>query len=738
MPELLPDFEVFRSKPAAYALLLQVGMQAGSEIPVLAGIADETGVVLGGMALERMDIGNRGIRQTCPTQKGFGKISLRPFDSIRSKGRRTTMLHRLQALHRTQVEVGEDRPFDSGVAEVGSDEVGFAEVGSAEVGSSEVGSSEVGSSEVSSAEVGSVEVGSVEVGSPEVGSAEVGSVEAGSAAGGNDEAGKAEEVEVGVAEVGFLEVGFLEVGSAEIGSAEIGSAEVGSAEVGSAEVRPETWALLFLPWVPDRCSFPEKIKMLLVRHRMHLLCCALIIKADRPMGKHASSCERNAQRRGRSKTRLLDTTPFAWFLVERKDTASEVAARADGLSGDARLVLFCSFLWRFPGLQITQQACQGFLVVVVLLPISKVGDVSGALQMGGPTGRAPRNRAIQAKGKQHRRLSLVLLGDGRFHLEFDPCTHHRVLREDQQQLVIEANGLIDTLPDLVAGLHVFRCEPTAHAFTLQVGIEPLGKATVSVGIADKAGVVLDRALHKRPRIFDEGVGESSPTQEGFWNVALRPHDGIGPNCRRSCMAQCLQSLHCPQINISEDGPSYLGSPEVGIVEIGFSEVGSAQVGSAQVGFSEVGSVEVGSIEVGSAQVGSIEVGIVEVSSAEVSFSEVGKAEVGSAEVGFSEIGKAEAGFAQVGSAEAGSAQVGIVEVGSVEVGSAQVSFAQVRLEEWTLLCHPCIPGRYPLPKTIKVLLICHIAFLLCSALIIGTHKLMRKHLAFSSHGRQNQ
>jgi hypothetical protein len=182
-----------------------------------------------------------------------------------------------------------------------------------------------------------------------------------------------------------------------------------------------------------------------------------------------------------------------------------------------------------------------------------------------------------------------------------------MLREDQQQLVIEADGLLDPLSDPVAGLHVFRGEPAAHASALQVGVEPLGEVLVFTGITQKAGVILDRALRERPGVGDEGIGEAGSTQEDFGQLSVRPFDGIRPDCRRAHVLQRLQSVHGAQIKPTEDRPiddssAEGGSAEVGSAEGGFEEVSKAEVGSAEDGSAEVDSTEVGKVEVGSAEI----------------------------------------------------------------------------------------------------------------------------------------
>ena len=85
-------------------------------------------------------------------------------------------------------------------------------------------------------------------------------------------------------------------------------------------------------------------------------------------------------------------------------------------------------------------------------------------------------------------LALTRIGNLRPH----PIAVHAVLGEDEQQLVMQPDGLIELLMNLAPALDVVRRKPAAHAFVLQIGIEPLGKLLVFGRIADEAGVELDR------------------------------------------------------------------------------------------------------------------------------------------------------------------------------------------------------------------------------------------------------
>jgi hypothetical protein len=49
-------------------------------------------------------------------------------------------------------------------------------------------------------------------------------------------------------------------------------------------------------------------------------------------------------------------------------------------------------------------------------------------------------------------------------------------RQDQQQLVVQADGFVDLLVDFLATLNIVRSKPATHAFVLQIGVEASAKA----------------------------------------------------------------------------------------------------------------------------------------------------------------------------------------------------------------------------------------------------------------------
>jgi hypothetical protein len=171
---------MFRSKPATYTLVLQVGMESLGKSLITTGVADETRVVVNGLADERANIRDEGVINTCPFEKSFWNVAFGVVDRINADGRRVAMRYRLKTLHCSQVNVIESCPSDGGTGEVGSAQIRSAEGSSAEirfpeVGSAQVGSVEIGSAQIRSAEMGSAQIGSSEGGFPEVGKEEIGS-----------------------------------------------------------------------------------------------------------------------------------------------------------------------------------------------------------------------------------------------------------------------------------------------------------------------------------------------------------------------------------------------------------------------------------------------------------------------------------------------------------------------------------------------------------------------------------
>lgn len=136
----------------------------------------------------------------------------------------------------------------------------------------------------------------------------------------------------------------------------------------------------------------------------------------------------------------------------------------------------------------------------MLLPVAEIGNVACAANVGGPTRRTVLDSIIQTDGKQHERVFAVFFGEGSFDFKFDPRTVDGMLREHQQQFIMETDGLVNAISDLVAGFQVFGREPAAHSFALQISIQPFDELLIVARIADEAGVVLDCSVDQARKV----------------------------------------------------------------------------------------------------------------------------------------------------------------------------------------------------------------------------------------------
>src|SRR5208337_5409917 len=94
---------------------------------------------------------------------------------------------------------------------------------------------------------------------------------------------------------------------------------------------------------------------------------------------------------------------------------------------------------------------------------------------------------------------------------------------------MQADGLVNLLVELLAGFNIVRRKPAAHAFVLQAFVQTVGELLVLAGIADEAGVELNRAADKGTDVGDELVGKARAAQEDFRDFALRAVDRIYPD-----------------------------------------------------------------------------------------------------------------------------------------------------------------------------------------------------------------
>ena len=97
-------------------------------------------------------------------------------------------------------------------------------------------------------------------------------------------------------------------------------------------------------------------------------------------------------------------------------------------------------------------------------------------------------------------------------LGLHPFAVHAVLREHQQQAVVDLDGPVDLLDEFLAPLHVFRSEPDPQLFATQLLVQPPSELLVLAAIADEARLVLNR-LHRpdeRRQVGDEILRHAAP------------------------------------------------------------------------------------------------------------------------------------------------------------------------------------------------------------------------------------
>ncbi len=336
------------------------------------------------------------------------------------------------------------------------------------------------------------------------------------------------------------------------------------------------------------------------------------------------------------------------FIVTFRDTFSLLSSS---------ISLFKRLLFRliFLRVECAQQAFEALFILLRVGPFLEVANVPGALDILCPWLGAVQDSPVYTDRIQHIWYILRFLVQCSFHFIGHPTAINRVLRQDQQQFIVQSDRLINTMFDFIPDVHIFWREPAAHAF-----------------------------------LFDG---------------------------RGALVLYCFKTICCTQIQITECSKSYYGIAEANSFEIGLEEISTLEVCRVEVGISEIGAEEVGTSEVCVAEIGLKEIDNSEIGLEEISTFEVGVAEIGSVEIGFVEVGLAEIGSAEVGSDELGVAEVGVAKVDAVETGIAEVGVAEVNLFVW-MHFSPYIPCAYFLAKHVNLFLYCHVVVLLHGASII--------------------
>jgi len=102
--------------------------------------------------------------------------------------------------------------------------------------------------------------------------------------------------------------------------------------------------------------------------------------------------------------------------------------------------------------QIPKQALEGRAVAVVVFPPAEVSDVPRAADVGGPGLACLHDRIVETDRKKNGLLLALFFFKCGFDFLLHPRTFDRLLGENEQQLVIDANRFIDDRTDFVADL----------------------------------------------------------------------------------------------------------------------------------------------------------------------------------------------------------------------------------------------------------------------------------------------
>src|SRR5579864_8252882 len=92
------------------------------------------------------------------------------------------------------------------------------------------------------------------------------------------------------------------------------------------------------------------------------------------------------------------------------------------------------------------------------------------------------------------------------------------------------DSIVNLFMQLLAALHIVRSEPAAYTFGLEVCIQPLGEDLVFAGVADKAGVELDRAVHGANEVNKNRRSRPRPSEKRLESC---PVSVQGYQCRLS-------------------------------------------------------------------------------------------------------------------------------------------------------------------------------------------------------------
>ena len=356
-------------------------------------------------------------------------------------------------------------------------------------------------------------------------------------------------------------------------------------------------------------------------------------------------------------------------------------------------------LFLFP--QIIQQAVKGGMVGVNIRPLSKISDMPMLADEPRPSLLDPQILVVNPNRKEDGAVSSLLLAGGQDHLAPDPLSMDRICGEDQQQLVVEVDRLFNAPVDLISGLHLLRCEPTADPFSLKVAVQTFGKVVVLVGVADEDGVKrksrlvgtqTDNLVANSGDLF---LGQAVRVQLGGFNLPIGQTAALEEdqrkwtrfsqramvNVRRSVVTALRQASCAGEIGIGEIGFIEVCLAKVRLAEVHLPEVCPAQVRPEEVRPAQVRPAQVRPVEERLAEERPAKVRLTEVRPEEVHLAEVRLAEVRPEEICLAEVCLAEVRPEEIRLEEVRLAEVRIAEVRPIEVRPTEDRLAEVRIME---------------------------------------------------------
>src|SRR5215467_3079738 len=100
------------------------------------------------------------------------------------------------------------------------------------------------------------------------------------------------------------------------------------------------------------------------------------------------------------------------------------------------------------------------------LPSSEIANVARIANKSWPALLNLHHCLIQANREKDHFIFFAFPGQCSLYLLLNPLACHRMLRQDQQELIVKANGFVDTGSDLCSYFQIFGRIPATNAFAL--------------------------------------------------------------------------------------------------------------------------------------------------------------------------------------------------------------------------------------------------------------------------------